>query len=68
MAVPLTQNITLAPYLNRIDAKPDQLRTDKTGTELAFHPSPVYKNAAAGGGTYPDARHYWVRMAAVYPG
>ncbi|GIN88534.1 tRNA nuclease WapA [Heyndrickxia sporothermodurans] len=44
------------------------LRTDKTGTELAFNPNPVYQNAAADGGTYPNARNYWVRIVAVYPG
>ncbi|WP_461611878.1 DNRLRE domain-containing protein [Cytobacillus kochii] len=45
-----------------------KLRTDKTGTELAFNPNSVYQNAVVDGGTYPKARNYWVRIVAIYPG
>ncbi|PJN87670.1 DNRLRE domain-containing protein [Bacillus sp. mrc49] len=63
-----TKGQKIWPTQAQIDAGSYALRTDKTGTELAFNPNPVYKNAADDGGTYPNARNYWVRVVAEYPG
>ncbi|MGX4668687.1 DNRLRE domain-containing protein [Cerasibacillus sp. JNUCC 74] len=63
-----TKGKKIWPTNAQIAAGAYALKTNKTGTELAFNPNPVYKNAAADGGTYPNARNYWVRIVAVYPG
>ncbi|MBT2719071.1 DNRLRE domain-containing protein [Bacillus sp. ISL-57] len=63
-----TKGKKIWPTQTQIDSGSYALSTDNKGTELAFNPNPVYLNAAADGGTYPNSRNYWVRVVAVYPG
>ncbi len=63
-----SRNKKLWPTESQINEGEYNLRTDQTGGELAFDPSPVYNNAALYGGAYAGRTNYWVRVKAIFPG